>query len=159
MILVTHAVIGAALTNRIGNLVSVFIVAFISHYIFDMIPHWHYPTPKIIKALTKPAGEKTISISPVYFSDFARILIDLILGLVVVWAFFDMSLTTIIVAVFGAVLPDLMAGFARIWPQKLLVLHSRFHRWVHTDIRLDDKHLLGIGTQLGLSLLLILLFR
>ena len=160
MVLVTHAIIGTALAQRLGNLGAVFLIGFLSHYIFDMVPHWHYPSPRIVKAMhPSRMGKKTVSFSSDFFPEMARVALDLALGFALSFLFFKAEPVTIFIAATGAVLPDLLVGWARMWPRRALVLHDRFHRWVHSEIRLDDNHILGIGSQIGIIILSVFLFR
>lgn len=158
MVLVTHAVIGAALTTRIGNILGSFLVGVVSHYIFDMVPHWHYPAPRLIKAVNTKPGTKSVTFTRQLFPDMVRVAIDLALGISLSLIFFDADMPVILAGAFGAVLPDLLAGSAKIWPLPPLVLHERIHRWIHTDIRIDNRHIIGISSQVLLIILFILLF-
>lgn len=159
MILVTHSLVGTALAHRSTSYLAVFVVAFVSHYIFDMIPHWHYPSPRIKDAVTGPFGKKTMRLQWKYIPEMIRIAIDLLLGVGLSLAFFPATRETILIAAIGAVLPDLLVGFSKFYPLRPLVWHDRFHRWNHTAIRLDDRPLLGIGSQIAIAAIFVWLFR
>jgi hypothetical protein len=159
MILVTHGIISSALTHRSFSYPSIFFVALISHYVFDMIPHWHYNTPYLKKVVNAPFGERTLRAGSIPRWEVARVLVDLAAGFLLSFYFFGGLSLIVAVAVFGAVLPDLMVGLGRLYPIPALVAHDRFHRWIHAPLRLDDRPLIGIGSQVALSAIFVLLFR
>ena len=155
MILATHALAGAALTHTYKNLVIAFFVSFVSHYFLDMIPHWHYHVPRI-KKITR--GHEVISIKDIdreILWEIGKISIDFLLGLTVSLVVFDGSGIAVLVGVFGAILPDLLAGLAKVLPLKPLMWHDKFHRWIHTDIILDGAPIIGTSTQFILALLFV----
>ncbi len=158
MILVTHSVIGASLAHRFTSAAAAFVVGLISHYVSDMIPHWHYPVPEIVRAAEKPPGTKALTVNMVLFPELIRVSIDLVLGIGLALFLFKGSPLVVFFAAFGAVLPDLLVGLAKFYPQKILVWHDIIHRKVHTRIRLDDRHFLGIGSQAAIAFLLAWLF-
>ncbi|MDA1334533.1 MAG: hypothetical protein O2794_00760 [bacterium] len=158
MILVTHAVVGAAFGHRLSSAAIAFVIGIISHYVFDMIPHWHYKPTKIREATKdKPFGVKTLTLGREHIPELAAIGLDLTAGLILSFIFFDGAPLVILASVIGAVLPDLVVGFTKIYPLKPLVWHDRFHRWMHSDIDLDEKHIIGIGSQTAIIILFILL--
>lgn len=159
MILVTHAVVGSALVHTAVSVGGALTVGMLSHYLFDMIPHWHYHVPKVKEASLRVPGSAPIKLTKALFNDIRWIALDLASGFFLALLFFDGSWLVIGAGAFGAVLPDLLVGAGKFWPQKLLVWHDKFHRWIHTDIRLDDRPILGITTQAGIALLFVLLFR
>lgn len=158
MVLTTHAVIGAALTQHVGDYAAVFILSFASHYVADMIPHWHYPTNKLKKAVETKPGTKSISFNAHFFPEMVRVAFDLGLGVAISLMFFEVSPSIIILGAFAATIPDLMVGAGHIWPNAFLTWHDRLHRWIHSSTNLDDRPLLGIGSQVVLIILFIFLF-
>ncbi len=158
MILVTHAIIGSAIGHRASSVLVAFVMGFASHYIFDMIPHWHYPVPKIEAAVFMPFGKKSITLDRRYWPEFGRILADLTLGILISLFLFNGSLMIVLAAAVGAVLPDLLVGFSKFNPVPALVWHDRFHRWIHTTTRLDDYHVFGILSQASIIVISIWIF-
>lgn len=159
MILVTHELIGAALAGRYANYATIFFVAFASHYIFDMIPHWHYPVPTIKAAVNASGYKKRLQLDETVMREIIRITIDLGLGLVIALFFFNASLAAVFLAALGATAPDLIVGFGRFYPHPVLAWHDRFHRWIHADTDLDHRPLIGIGSQLAIAVVFVFLFR
>ncbi|MEK7649574.1 MAG: hypothetical protein AAB367_01230 [Patescibacteria group bacterium] len=159
MILVTHSIIGSAVVNTAVSVGGAFAAGVLSHYLFDMIPHWHYHVPKIKEISLRVPGSQPAKITKALLRDIQWVALDLSAGFILSFLFFGGSWLVIAAGAFGAVLPDLMVGAAKFWPQRLLILHDKFHRWNHTDIRLDDRPILGISTQAGIAILFVLLFR
>ncbi len=159
MILITHSVVGAALARYVPSALLAFLFGIVSHYVLDRIPHWHYHVPHVKKATLAPFGKKSFSFSRAVAPDVAKVAFDFAVGLAISLYFFSGDIVSIFLGSFGAVLPDLLVGAAKLWPQRLLVAHDKFHRRNHTLVRLDDQPLLGIGSQAALVVLVILLFR
>ena len=42
MIITPHMLVGAAIGARVRNIWLVFILAWLSHYLLDFLPHWDY---------------------------------------------------------------------------------------------------------------------
>jgi hypothetical protein len=159
MILVTHGLIGAALTHRYANGALIFLTAMASHYVFDMVPHWHYRVPRIHRAVNAASGEKTLTLKAAFLPDIGRIVIDLVMGLVLSTYLFPGSEKAIVIGVMGAVTPDLLVGLSHFYPARILVWHDRFHRWIHTPVRIDHRPLIGITSQIAIALFFIFFFR
>ncbi len=73
MVLTSHILAGAAIATRINNPILGFVLAFLSHYFLDFIPHREY--------LIKNVKEKQWSKS--YF-DFLKIALDISLGVLII---------------------------------------------------------------------------
>ncbi|MEK7576849.1 MAG: hypothetical protein AAB482_04120 [Patescibacteria group bacterium] len=159
MILTNHSLIGVALTHKSIQYSIIFLIALGSHYLFDMIPHWHYRTPSIKEAVNAPFGKRTLRVSSAPYDEIMRIILDLTVGLGLSLYFFSASPMVIVVGVAGAVLPDLLVGFGRFYPIRVLVLHDRFHKWIHARHMLDDWPLIGITSQIIIAAILVFLLR
>ena len=159
MILITHSIIGSALTHRVAQVPAAFFAGLLSHYLADAIPHWHYPVPTIKKAVQAPYGERTLTIRTAPYREIVRVAIDVVIGLSLSLFLFSGSLEIIIAGVLGAILPDLMVGLSRFWPNPVLIAHERFHKWIHSTLMLDDRPLIGIGSQVALVAVFVFLFR
>lgn len=158
MILVTHSLIGAALAHKSVGVAVAFVTGLASHYIFDMIPHWHYPVPKIKEAIFHSFGAKSMTLHKRYWPEFVRIALDLAFGVALAFFVFDGAPLVIASAIIGAVLPDLLVGFVKFHPLPILVWHDRFHRWIHSKARLDGNNTFGIASQAAIALFCIWLF-
>lgn len=158
MILTTHAVVGVALTQSLGSSPMMFIMGFLSHYVVDAIPHWHYTVPQIKHALDKSPGATARDFEYSFLPDIMRIAIDCALGLAFGIIFFSGSPVGTISAVSGAVLPDLLVGLFLFYPSRVLRWHFIFHRWMHARTKLDHMHVIGVGLQVGIIISLIWFF-
>jgi len=73
------------------------------------------------------------------------------------------AIASIAAGMFGAALPDLLAVLSKFIPTKLLVFHQKIHLYyIHTKIFLDDRPVIGIGSQaliVAVMLYLTALFR
>ncbi len=167
MVLFTHEIIGGALavaTN--ANPVGAFFLGLASHYLSDMIPHWHY---KVMRSGAKAAtqweetGKAFLSKSRADLMPWAywKGAFDITGGVVCMILFayrYDASaMIPIIAAMGGSILPDMMTFVSKVWPQRYLVLHTKIHlRYIHTKTLLDDRPLLGIGSQVLIALVALL---
>lgn len=164
MVLTTHAVAGAALAQTMpDNLALGFGLAFVSHFILDMIPHWDYP----LSALEKSADGKKINqrfkLSPALVADFMKTGADASLGLILTFVFFyplnQAAALALVAGVVGALLPDFLQFiFYRYRPFWLKPL-QRFHLWIHATSDLNNRPVLGIICQLVVIAIFILVLN
>lgn len=159
MILISHALVGTALTGKHFQGGMIFAIAFASHYILDAIPHWHYSVPQIQKVMNDTTGRETLSFQMIFFPDFLKIAVDCIVGGVLSYFIFGGSMENILLAVMGAVAPDVLVGLSRFYPQYVLELHYRFHSWAHSNMRLDDQPFLGIVTQVIFVIVMVIVSK
>ena len=117
MILTCHLLTGAAIASKIRPVPLALILAFLSHYLLDFIPHRDYSAENIFKRRWRKAK-----------LDFLKIFLDFSLGILLVWLLSGKSLI-ISAAVFLAVLPDGLTFLAWVFPKnKLLSKHCLFHQ-------------------------------
>ena len=89
MVLTTHAVAGAALAQIIPDHPALgFSLAFVSHFILDMIPHWDYPLSTLEKSADGKKINQRFKLSPALVADFMKTGADLSLGLILTFVFF-----------------------------------------------------------------------
>ena len=60
------------------------------------------------------------------------------------------GLWSILLGAFGAMLPDPLHTIHAHFPHEPLRSLQRFHRWVHTDKRIKNDIILGVGSQIAL---------
>ncbi len=158
MILITHGIIAVATARIVGadTATTAFIVGFVSHFISDAFPHWHYEARILKKMYRKDRGEVTPPITAWdIFHDGGAIAIDGIFGLALpLLAGFLMHqpLLTIFWAVCGGLLPDALQVAYYLFPKTPLAYLQRFHKWIHAEKLLDDFPVYGIGWQTILSI-------
>lgn len=155
MILVTHAVAGAAagVALRAHPLLA-FFAGFISHFVLDAIPHWHYQ----LKSFEKEHGTaKTLG----FKNDDRALLRDvLVTGLdcaagfaiafVAVWRSAPDAIGPALLGAVGGILPDFLQLLYYLFPRSPLRFLQRFHLWIHADTRLDDLPMIGVSSQFAL---------
>lgn len=124
MIFTSHLVIGATIGAEVMYLPLVAVLAFLSHYLLDFIPHVEYPINNILKKNWKKSAP-----------DFLRVFSDFIVG---VFFFFSIHVFTntpyliLSIGVFFAVLPDIIEVVYHIFPKnRFLKWHYNMHDKVH----------------------------
>ncbi|MFH1405229.1 MAG: hypothetical protein ABIH21_04005 [Patescibacteria group bacterium] len=124
MTLTTHATIGAVIGRATGNPLLAFFIGFISHFIFDIIPHGDSKLAKDYYVLKKKKKKA-----------FAFVTIDGVIALFLVLILanikdiVDIRLYTW--GVVGAVLPDLLVGLNDITKTKFLKKFHKLHFYFH----------------------------
>ena len=153
MILATHAIIGAAAASLFPDHPTLaFSAAFVSHFIFDAVPHWHYSMSSI--EIDEHNGmNNNMKLKKGFFSDLLKIGLDGLAGLIVSYFIFTSIKTPfwiIILGVAGAILPDPLQFVYWKWRHEPLISLQRFHMWIHSKINMDNMHFVGIVTQIAI---------
>jgi hypothetical protein len=154
MILGTHAIVGAALASFLpAHPLGAFLIGFSSHFVLDAIPHWDYPIKS--RSVDPKIG------APVVFDralrrDALTIGSDAFFGIVIALLVFGSreSFWAVLLGAIGAMLPDPLQFLHARWPHGPLQIHQRFHRWAHTNKKIDGVPL-GVGTQMTLVIAVI----
>ncbi len=158
MVLSTHAVIGAAAASLFPNHpVLAFSVAFGSHFVADMIPHWHYPVGSFVREEDMMAEDMLINRQ--FYRDLFNIGLDAFLGLAVsylVFSWLNVPFWIIVAGVVGGILPDPLQFVYWKWRHEPIATLQRFHVWIHSKTFLDHKPLPGITYQILIALGVIL---
>lgn len=116
MILTPHLLFGAAIASQIQNPISAIILAFLSHYFLDFLPHNEYS----IKNITEKRWKKS-------FPDFLKVFVDFSIGVILILAFSQKTLT-VFIAAFFAILPDGFNIFNCLFKNNVLKSQSEFHQ-------------------------------
>lgn len=118
MVLTPHLLIGAAIASRI-NLPLGLVLAFLSHYLLDFLPHWEYSIKNIQQKLWKKS-----------LPEFLKIFLDISIGAFLI---FIISKNLVLAGTGGflAILPDGLILLILIFPNKLFTLHNTFMRKIH----------------------------
>jgi len=119
MIWSAHLLLGAAIGSKINNVYLAFSLAFISHYILDIIPHIEYPIENL---KNKNWPKLLIDIAKIFFDFSIAIAIILI---------FSSNKPEIYICAFLGILPDLVTGFNHLFPEIAFKIHDRFHKKIH----------------------------
>lgn len=165
MVLTTHGVIGLATARLVGatSPAGALAAGFISHFLSDAIPHWHYPThifKQFKKRESRPAGTALFVLNREFFLDAASIGMDSFLGiflpLAISYFFFPDFLVAALCAAVGGVLPDFLQIVYYAFPESPLRYLQRFHMQIHARARLDDVPVYGIAVQAVVGIILLL---
>lgn len=119
MILTPHLLAGAALASKIQIAPLALILAFLSHYFLDFIPHQDH----CVKHIKERQWRKS-------FLEFLKIGVDFCFGIFLIFMFFDKQ-PIIYAGAFLAILADGLAFLNLIFPNKALRAHEIFHRKIH----------------------------
>ena len=164
MVLSTHVVAGAALAQLFPqNPALGFGVAFVSHFVLDMIPHWDYRLVSLEAGATGQKIDKEFKINPAFVADLMKIGADLLLGLILAFLVFypdsKLDLLILFLGVSGALLPDFLQfvfyKFRPFWLKPL----QRFHIWIHARRDFNNRPVLGIVMQVVLAAIFILVLK
>lgn len=151
-----HAIAGtaAALAFR-NNPIVALLAAFLSHFLLDAIPHWHYRILSKSKDDSSPFGEK-LDFGRSFLKDIFRTGIDFGLGLIVLLViskiFFPENLGLVFLAAVASVLPDaLQVFYYRFKNFKPLYWFQWLHEKIHSEKRLDNEPVKGVIQQIIIS--------
>lgn len=138
---VSHALIGAAIASRLPNPVIGLPLAFISHFIADIIPHWDFAINRRLKSNRRFFFEAGF---------------DVLLGFGIVWYIFaEVSVNPLYLfsSIIAAQLPD--------WVDTFLPLVFRYRGYPVMTCRNIQRSLhwkLGLPWGLALQLVIVLCF-
>lgn len=162
MVLVTHAVVGAALGQLLpGGPILSGIIGFVSHFALDLVPHWDYRLSAVIKGERPGETDRVLSGRPLAI-DVGKVLFDVALGALLIWWFLTSpweSSTVIWAGAFGALLPDGLQFLSLKFRPRWLEPLQRFHHLVHSEQDFKTRPLAGIGYQLLLIVATIMLVK
>ncbi len=163
MTLATHAVVGAAIANLMPTQpVLGFVAGFASHFILDSIPHWDYHLASSHNDEANPLNNDLV-INRHFIGDLVKIACDGLLGLALVWLALSWHMLAdrwfiLYLGAIGGMLPDaLQFAYMKIRREPLTSL-QRFHMWIHTNVKLDQRPLIGIGSQIIIIIISLNLF-
>lgn len=149
MTLTTHAIVGAALASFLtASPLAAAAVAFASHFALDAIPHWDYP---IQSTAVQPNNTSALAYDRALVRDVVLIGFDALLGTLIGLALFATSANfwVVLLGAACAILPDpLQFAYGRL-PREPLASLQRFHVFIHTNVRLEGRPLLGLVTQVA----------
>jgi hypothetical protein len=154
MTLTTHAIVGAAAARVFSfHPVAAFFAAFASHFLIDALPHWDYKLRSARHDDQNPMNDD-MAINRDFFVDLIKIGCDAFLGLLLSYIIFqpsgDYQLWIIGLGVFGGILPDPLQFLYFKWRHEPMVSLQKFHIWIHTDLKLENRWISGGILQLTL---------
>jgi len=147
MILSVHIILGAAIALNINPLFGGLLLAFLSHYLLDALPHWEYSIKNI--------KEKNWRSSLV---DFLKISLDIFFGFLIVYFLSKNFILASLGALF-AVLPDIFIFLNIILPNRILGSLCNFHQKIHISNHKEPFFLRIFSELLVVSFAFYLLLR
>ena len=115
MILFVHLLFGAAIGNLVQNPILAIILAFLGHYLLDLIPHVEYSIDNIENKNWKKA-----------LPDFVKVFLDIVLGLLAIFLL-SKNHPLIYVCAFFGILPDGLSMVNKLYEINILKIHNDFH--------------------------------
>lgn len=136
-----HVAVGAAIATKIPNPFIAIPLAFASHFVLEKVPHWNPHLNTELKKFGKITRQSTLIVA-------ADVALSLGLGFGIAGQVMpDVNhASTIILASFASVLPDVVEG-----PYFFLRMRSRFiEKWIafQKTLQNDTTPLPGLATQL-----------
>jgi hypothetical protein len=146
MLLITHAITGAALSTIQKSIPAGFFIGLVSHYLLDMIPHYDHNV-EAFKNQDKAGIRKTLAL--IALDGLASVIIPLLLFSPANWPQFFILFSAII----GSILPDFLQGLALVFKNnRFIQAHQRFQEWIHTKIRINHIPHIAIPAQVAFNL-------
>lgn len=149
MLLSVHATIGAIIGENVHKPLYAFVIAFISHFLLDLIPHGD---KELIKAYREDFKNKAM----LYLIYFDLITTPILLALL----FYTRQITyssSVLWGIIGGVLPDILVAINEI-SNKYFERTSKFHTWIHERLKWSIPLGYGIIVQI-IIIYLILRYR
>ncbi|MDO8486638.1 MAG: hypothetical protein Q7S77_03020 [Candidatus Staskawiczbacteria bacterium] len=115
MILAAHLLLGAVVASKINNIPVAIIMALLSHYYLDLIPHIEYS----IKNIKEKQWHKSTP-------DILKVFLDFLFGILIILIFSN-NQPIIYICAFVALIPDSLTVISLIRPNKILSEHDKFH--------------------------------
>lgn len=147
MLLSVHATVGAVIGEQVDSALLAFVLAFISHFLLDIIPHGDEAVIKEYRNGFKNKGMKylivfdivsTIILLPVLF-----ISQNISFNLIVIWG------------IIGGILPDILVAIHEV-SHKYFKRTHKFHYWAHD--RISTKMHWTMPLKFGLIFQLIIIY-
>ena len=126
MILLVHMLLGAAVGSLVENVYLGMLLALLSHYLADALPHIEYlrSTEKSVEKLKTKNLKK-------FLPDSIKTAVDFSLGIMAIF-FFSSQQSILYIYGLLAVVPDSLTIVTLLFPNKLLRMHHIIHtKYVH----------------------------
>jgi len=119
MILLVHLLFGAAIGSAVKNIYLAIILAFLSHYFLDLLPHTEYPIENIKEKQWGKASAEIILIA-----------LDFFAGILLIFLF-SKNRPIIYVCALFTLLPDGITLLNILFSIKVLEPIQKFHQKIH----------------------------
>ena len=146
MLISVHATVGAIIGQNVSKPLLAFVLAFISHFLLDLIPHGD---KELIKAYRNDFKNKAM----LYLIYFDLITTPILLGLLFYTGQITYS-TTVLWGIIGGVLPDILVAIHEI-SDKFFTRTHKFHNWTHEKFKWSIPLKFGLVVQIIIIYLLL----
>lgn len=152
MILFPHMLAGALIGAKTENWGLIFILAIVSHYLLDLLPHWDY-SKKEINQLSRKG----------LFYFLSEVAADLMIGILSIWLLFTPSASQwpyLLWGAFWSIFPDGLNFLNHLTNKriKILVQQNEFHERIHWLFNPNKKTLLWTGFIIEGLTIMVLIF-
>lgn len=143
MVLTVHLLTGAALASKIQPAPLALVLAFLSHYFLDFLPHPDYS----IKNIKKKRWNKS-------YSEFLKVGVDICFGVLLIFIF-SKNQPIIYAGAFSAILADGFTLLGLIFSNNFLRHNDNFHEKIHFLKHKKISPFWGIFSQVAVTFLAI----
>jgi hypothetical protein len=147
MLLFAHLIVGAVLGLKIQSIWLIILLSIFLHFAMDVIPHSHYTVENLQKKVNNKSG-----------GDFAKVLADMFLGLVVcfflIWH--SANLWQALLGMLFSILPDSLTFIY--WQTKTPLLEWLYNFHVAIHRKKEPPFLKGLTGQILTVIIAIIIF-
>jgi hypothetical protein len=158
MTLATHEAAGGLVAAVVAPLPAIgFVLAFLSHFALDAIPHWDYNISSLERNPADPLRNKVL-FERGFRGDAAKVVLDCLIGLAVILLFHYLAALPLVPMLIGAAagaLPDFLQFIYFVFKAEPITSLQKFHVWMHATKRIRSA--LG-GVVFQTSVLAIIAF-
>ena len=151
MILLVHMLFGAAVGSIIKSIPLAVVLAFLSHYFLDLLPHIEYP----IENIKNKQWQKSLP-------EFLKVALDFLLGVMIILMFSNplaAGQEIIFIAALFSILPDGFNFLKLFFSNKLLKTHYNLHEKIHLYKNKKIPIFWRIASQAAAIIISIILFN
>lgn len=145
MIITPHLLAGAAIGSMVHNYWLAAVLALMSHFILDVIPHADYDIPALKR---KIGGSKEL------FFDLAKICVDFLLGFLMI-IFLTKNYTDVsyvLTGMFFGILPDIFSFLGFVFNFRFLKTFYKYHNATHIFRNKRVPKWIGYASQIAVVL-------
>ena len=147
MFLAPHTVTALWITTKVSDPLLVFVLAILSHFLLDIIPHGD-------EDLGKYVNTKNRKVNYILKVGSFDVLISIGLAYFYFMRYPNIDSMIVYAAILGAWLPDVLRITIEVLKVKTLYWYIRFHTRVHTLIDYRYPLTYGVPVQLGFTILM-----
>jgi hypothetical protein len=148
MILLVHLLLGALIGQKISSPILAIILALLSHYLLDLIPHTEYRVENIVNKQWQRMLPEII-----------KVFLDFCLGILLM-ILFSKNYPIIYICAFFAILPDGLSVLSIIFKNNFLESYNYFHHTIIHQLKYKKiSNFWRVFSQVAVVVICIILFR